>query len=189
MLSKPAQLATVLLMLCGCDQSAKPTTKAPSSMTEWHKNIVAFHKLDNADDPGSLVLGSPANATSIAYFEKAVGYSMPEEFKELYSEYDGFGTTRDGEVDGFFLPVSKLAEHATEVRDWFQETHPDIAKRFVPFVDWGNGDASGYVFSESGVQNPGIFIFEHESYEFEKDQDWWEFLIPVDTSIRDFLTD
>ena len=52
-------------------------------MSEWHKNIVAFHKLDNADDPDSLVLGSPANAATIAVFEKTVGYSMPEEFKAL----------------------------------------------------------------------------------------------------------
>lgn len=105
-------------------------------MSEWHKNIVAFHKLDNADDPDSLVLGSPANAAAIAVFEKTVGYSMPEEFKTLYSEYDGFGTTRKGEVDWFFLPLSKLPGHATEVRDGFQETHPEIAKRFVPSIRW-----------------------------------------------------
>ncbi|BCX48529.1 cell wall assembly/cell protein, KNR4 [Haloferula helveola] len=158
-------------------------------MSEWHKRIVAFHKLDNADDPDSLVLGSPASAASIAEFEKAIGYSMPDEFKELYSEYDGFGTSRDGETDWFFLPISKLPEHASEIRDWFQETHPELAKRFVPFVDWGNGDASGYVFSETGTLLPGIFIFEHESYEFEEDQGWEEFLIPVDSSIRAFLTE
>lgn len=158
-------------------------------MSDWRKIIVAFHKLDNTDNPDSLVLGSPATAVSIAEFEKTVGYSMPEEFKTLYSEYDGFGTTREGEVEWFFLPLSKLPGHATEVRDWFQETHPEIAKRFVPFVDWGSGDASGYLFSESGVPEPGVFMFEHESYEFEKDQDWREFLIPVDGSIRAFLTE
>ncbi len=158
-------------------------------MSEWHKNIVAFHKLDNADDPDSLVLGSPSNAATIAVFEKTVGYSMPEEFKALYSEYDGFGTTRKGEIDWFFLPLLKLPGHAAEVRVGFQQTHPEIAKRFVPFVDWGNGDSSGYVFSESGVPEPGIFMFEHESYEFREDQDWREFLDPVDASIHDFLTE
>ena len=158
-------------------------------MSEWHKSIVAFHKLDNADNPDSLVLGSPATAASIAEFEKAIGYSMPNEFKQLYSEYDGFGTSSDGETNWFFLPISKLPEHASEVRDWFQETHPEHAKRFVPFVDWGNGDATGYVFSETGTLLPGIFIFEHESYEFEEDQDWEEFLIPVDSTIRAFLTE
>jgi len=158
-------------------------------MSEWHKNIVAFHKLDNADDPESLVLGPPASAASIAEFEKAIGYKLPDEFKQLYTEYDGFGTSRDGETDWLFLPVKKLSEHATEVRDWIQKTHPEIAKRFAPFVDWGNGEASGYVFSETGIPLPGIFIFEHESYEFEEEQDWKEFLIPVDSSIRDFLTE
>jgi len=157
-------------------------------MSKWHKRIVAFHRLDNADNPNSLVLGSPATAATIAEFEKAANYSMPNEFKALYSEFDGFGTLRDGEVDWFFLPLSKLPEHANGVRSWIQKTHPEIAKRFVPFVDWGNGDASGYVFSESGVPEQGIFIFEHESYEYEEDQDWREFLLPVDTSIVDFLT-
>ena len=105
-------------------------------MSEWHKSIVTFHKLDNADNPESRVLGSPANAASIAECEKAVGHSMPEEFKTLYSEYDRFGTTRKGEIDWFFLPLSKLPGHATEVRDGFQETHPEIAKRFVPSTRW-----------------------------------------------------
>lgn len=158
-------------------------------MTEWNKSIVAFHNLDNAAARDSLILGSPATIDSIAEFEKAIGFSMPEEFKSLYSEHDGFGTSRHGEAEWFFLPLSELPEHAAEVRDWFQETHPEIAKRFVPFVDWGNGDASGYVFSASGIPEPGIFMFEHESYEFEEDQDWREFLVPVDASIRDFLTE
>ena len=157
-------------------------------MSKWHKKIIAFHKLDNANNPESLVLGSPATAATIAEFEKAVCYSMPDEFKALYSEFDGFGTSRDGGVDWFFLPLSKLPDHAVEVRGWFEETHPEVAKRFVPFVDWGNGDASGYVFSESGIPEPGVFMFEHESYEFEEDQDWRTFLVPVDASIRDFLT-
>jgi hypothetical protein len=176
-------------MLFSCDQPKSSTQQESTSMSEWQKNIIAFHKVDNPDDPESLFLGPPASVASIAEFEKAIGYMMPDEFKQLYTEYDGFGTTRDGETDWFFLPVSKLLEHATEVRDWFQETHPELAKRFVPFVDWGNGDASGYVFSEAGIPLPGIFIFEHESYEFEEDQDWEEFLIPVDSSIRDFLTE
>lgn len=158
-------------------------------MTEWNKSIIAFHNLDYADDPDSLVLGSPASAASIAEFEKAIGYSMPEEFKTLYSEYDGFGTTGEGEVDWFFLPLAKLPALASEVRDSFHETHPQIAKRFVPFADWGNGDASGYLFSESGVPELGIFIFEHESYNFEENQDWREFLFPVDESIHDFLNE
>lgn len=189
MFSRLGVLTISFVTLCGCDKSSHSSPQESTTMSEWHKRIVVFHKLDNADDPDSLVLGSPASAASIAEFEKSIGYSMPNEFKQLYSEYDGFGTSREGETDWFFLPISKLPEHASEIRDWFQETHPELAKRFVPFVDWGNGDASGYVFSETGTLLPGIFIFEHESYEFEDDQDWEEFLIPVDSSIRAFLTE
>ena len=38
-----------------------------------------------------------------------------------------------------------------------------------------------------GAPLGGFFIFEHESYEFEADQDWREFIIPADSSIRGFL--
>lgn len=189
MSSSLSSLVVVLLTLGGCDPPKKSTTLESFTMSDWHKSIVAFHKVDNADHPESLVLGTPATAASIAEFEKGIGHAMPDEFKQLYSEYDGFGTLREGETAWFFLPIAKLPELAAQVRDWFQETHPEIAKRFVPFVDWGNGDASGYVFSESGVPEPGIFMFEHESYEFEGDQDWEEFLVPVDASIRAFLND
>ncbi len=79
---------------------------------------------------------------------------MPNEFKALYSEFDGFGTLRDGEVDWFFLPLSKLPEHANGVRSWIQKTHPEIAKRFVPFVDWGNGEASVAAAAETLARTP-----------------------------------
>lgn len=182
-----APLVIALLMLCGCDQPKSSTQHESTHTSEWRENLVAFHTR-NADDPKSLVLGPPASAASIAEFENAIGNTMPDEFKQLYTECDGFGTTRDGETRWFFLPVSKLPEHATEVRDRFQETHPEIAKRFIPFVDWGSEDACGYVFSETGTPLPGIFMFKHESYEFEEDQDWEEFLTPVSSSIRDVLT-
>jgi hypothetical protein len=157
-------------------------------MSDWYQIISAAHQLDHPEAPDSLVLGAPADAVSIAAFEKAIGYCLPEEFKELYLKYDGFGRSGKTEVCWFFLPMSELPRHVAEVREWFQETHPEIARRYVPFVDWGDGDASGYLFSESGVPEQAIFMFEHESYEFEKDQDWRDFLMPVDKSIRDLIT-
>ncbi len=158
-------------------------------MSDWYQNILDFHNLDNADNPDSLVLGSPATNASIAELEKATGYAMPNEFRQLYLEFDGFGTSRDGETEWFFVPISKLDAHLSEVRDWFQDTHPEIAERFVSFVDWRCGDASGYIFTESGLPEPGIFMFEHERYEFDAEQDWREFLVPVDDTIRTFLTE
>jgi hypothetical protein len=158
-------------------------------MTEWHRHILAFHNLDNADNPDSLVLGQAASETALSEFEELIGYKMPAEFRQIYSEFDGFGSTRDSDTEWFFVPISNLIEHSREVLEWFQQTHPEIAKRFVPFVDWGSGDASGYLFSESGLPESGIFMFEHESYDFEAGQNWHEFLFPVDDNICDFLTE
>ncbi|GAA5484833.1 SMI1/KNR4 family protein [Haloferula sargassicola] len=156
-------------------------------MSKWLKGITAFHRLDHADDPDSLVLGEPLSGNAIAELEKVIGFTMPEEFKQFYCEHDGFGTIRGGQTDWFFLPLAKIPQHAIEVRAWFEGTHPNIARQFVPFIDWGNGDASGYILSDAGDPDAAIFHFEHESYEFEKSQDWHDFLRPFSSSVLTFF--
>ena len=155
-------------------------------MSKWLPLITEFYKLYHTD-PYSLELGPPATAKDLDSLDKEVGFRMTAEFRSFYGEFNGFGTKRDGEVDWCFVPISEIPSLTAGVRDWFEETHPDIAKRYVAVVDWGNGDSSGYLFSEFGEPLEGFFIFEHESYEFEVDQDWREFIIPVDSSIREFL--
>lgn len=158
-------------------------------MSDWYHDLFNHHRLDYADDPDSLTLGHPATPEAIEAFEKSVGHTMPEEFHDLYQQFNGYGTAGEDDVDWFFLPLDLLPEHVAGIREWFRDTHPDIASRFVPFVDWGNGDASGYLFSESGEVEPGIYMFEHESCDFEKEQDWREFLFPVDENLRSFIND
>lgn len=156
-------------------------------MSDWHQDIINHHKLDYADAPDSIRLGKPATREALQAFEKSVGHTLPEEFHELYGQYDGYGNEGEDGIDWFFVPLELLPEHVAGTRGWFQETHPELAARFVPFVDWGTGDASGYLFTESGALEQGIYMFEHEAYEFEKEQDWSEFLFPVDDNLRDFL--
>ncbi|RYD21491.1 MAG: SMI1/KNR4 family protein [Verrucomicrobiaceae bacterium] len=157
-------------------------------MSDWRQHIITHHQLDYADTPESLRLGEPASEESIAAFEASVGYVLPGEFHDLYQQFDGYGNETQEGVDWFFVPLEFLPEHVAGVRDWFESTHSALARRFVPFVDWGNGDASGYLFTESGEQEPGIFMFEHESYEFNEAQDWSDFLYLVDDNLQDFLT-
>ncbi len=157
-------------------------------MSEWRQVITEFHKLDHPDDPDSLELGQPVSSKEFDSLDKQIGFKMPPEFRSFYREFNGFGTKQDGETDWFFVPISIIPSLTANIRDWIQETHPEIAKRYVAVVDWGNGDLSGYLFSESGEPLDGFFIFEHESYEFEDAQDWREFIIPLDSSIRDFLS-
>ncbi|MEZ5324857.1 MAG: SMI1/KNR4 family protein [Verrucomicrobiales bacterium] len=158
-------------------------------MSDWRPLITEFYKLDHADDPDSLELGQPATTDELDSLDKELGFNMPPEFRSFYGEFNGFGTKRDGETDWFFVPISAIPSLTAGIRYWFQETHPEIAKRYVAVVDWGNGDSSGYLFSETGEPLEGFFIFEHESYEFEADQDWRDFIVPVDSSIHDFLTE
>lgn len=158
-------------------------------MSDWRQDIINHHNLDHEDQPESLFLGEPANAEELRAFEKSVHRRLPEEFHDLYSQYNGYGTVSEHGTDWFFVPLEMLPEHVSGIRDWFQGTHPELAARFVPFVDWGNGDASGYLFSESGEMEPGIYMFESESYLFEAEQDWTEFLYPVDEDLRSFLND
>lgn len=182
---------TLLLCLCalGLAGCSEPESTEDNSMSEWRPLITGFYKIDHADDPDSLELGQPATANDFDSLDKALGLKMPAEFRSFYGEFNGFGTKRDGETDWFFVPISDIPKFTARIRDWFEETHPEIAKRYVAVVDWGNGDSSGYLFSEAGEPLEGFFIFEHESYEFEADQDWREFMIPVDSSIRGFLTE
>lgn len=157
-------------------------------MTDWRSHIQQFHDLDYEDSPGSLVLGPPATEQAIADLEKELNFTFPEEFRSFYLTCDGFGTSSEDGTDWFFLPLADIAEHTFGTREWFEKTHPDIASSFVAFVDWGNGDASGYLFDGMGSIRDGIFMFEHESYDSDEAQKWEEFLMPIDESIQDFLT-
>ena len=177
----------------GLRRPAPSHTVPPSNMTkmsDWNQLVTEFYKIDHADEPDSLVLGAPASDEVLDALASNLGFALPIEFRSFYGTYDGFGTKHDdGTTDWFFAPTANIPELTEEIRDWYQETHPEIAARFVSFVDWGNGDSSGYLFSEAGAPLDGVYIFEHESYEFEEGQDWGEFLIPVDKSIRDFLAE
>lgn len=156
---------------------------------DWRKHVSVFHALDHADEPESLILGNPADAVAVAEWEKFVGRAMPEEFRSFYTTHDGFGAEFDDEVEWFFLPLAMMPEFATEIRGTFEGTHPDLAKRFVPFADWGTGDACGYLYGESGEREEGIYLFEHESYDYDAEQDWNEFLYVTDETIVTFLTE
>ncbi|RYD49039.1 MAG: SMI1/KNR4 family protein [Verrucomicrobiaceae bacterium] len=158
-------------------------------MNDWRKDLLKFHQGDNPDDSNPPVFGPPATPEAIAAFEKSVGLRMPQEFHELYLQVDGFGQMYNGEILWYVVPLAELAEHVAGRRDWFQKTHPDLARGYVPFFDWANGDSCGYLFSKSGAMVPGLFMFEHEEYEFEEDQDPEDFLSLTDESFRHFIRD
>lgn len=123
-------------------------------------------------------------------------FEWPAEFVDLYSKHDGVGLKMQlhEEVLWNFVPTSQIGTFTLSVREWFSETHPEIAKVFFPFFDWGCGDAVGYVLLDQILKDvvdeilPGtLFEFDHENYKFDASQPWIEFLQPSCESIRLFL--
>ena len=159
------------------------------NMADWQKIIHDNHE-DNSDDGSKLVTMPPADEAAIAKLEETLGIEFPYEFRELYQVYDGFGHTREGR-DGViweFYPLAWIPAFVVFVRSFFEETHPDIACRFFPFHDWGNGDASGYFVSESGYVLSGFYIYDHERYRGDPAQDMDEFIDSTYDSVEHFLT-
>lgn len=126
----------------------------------------------------------------LSAMERQLGIEFPQEFRDLYSTFNGIGLTSSDatEVEYWnFLPLHMIPDFAETIRNWFRETHPDAAARFVPFYDWKNGDGLGYLFDENGIAIPGLCNFEHELYGFDEDQDLDEFLEVVPVTIKEFL--
>lgn len=113
-------------------------------MKKWRNLIQSHHDWAHKDDEYKLVTRPAASADDIAKVEVLFGFSLPEEFHELYLTYDGVGVEGYGDTAYWmFTPLGELPNFVEETRDWFQETHPDAAKRYFPFIDWSKNLAWG----------------------------------------------
>lgn len=112
--------------------------------------------------------------------------ALPPEFRSMYQAANGFGGVGDvGPVEWAALPLAGIPQFAATVRRWFQDSHPEAAMRFVPFLDWRCGDATGYLFGEQGECDGKLTTFFHDEY--RPMVDFAEFLIPRGESISEFL--
>lgn len=159
-------------------------------MTKWEAIVTAHHKRAHPGDGFELFTKPGVAEKDLRSMEKRLGFQFPTELREFYSDLNGFGVrsaVSPDEVYWFIRPLEELPDFAETIRHWFQETHPDIASRFFPFVDWANGDGIGYLVDSTGEVLPGLVSFEHESYDFDEDQEVEEFLTTVPISIEEFL--
>lgn len=159
-------------------------------MTKWETIVRLHHERAHSGDGFELFTGPGVAEINIKALENRLGFRFPTELREFYSDLNGFGVrsaASPDEVYWFVRPLEELPEFAETIRHWFQETHPDIAGRFFPFVDWANGDGIGYLVSSTGEVMPGLVSFEHESYDFDEGQDYEEFLTTVPISLEEFL--
>ncbi len=108
-------------------------------------------------------LQAPCSKKDIAKAEKIVGYSFPDELKELLRETDG--------DHWFLLSVKEIIENVKRNRNIMAEYfEPDeyIEKvdRHIFFATNGCGDYYCYRVLENGVVDiSAIYLWEHETFE------------------------
>ena len=115
-------------------------------MSDWRSIVSEYYERYFADQ-GSLVLGQPATVEDLDLLDKKTGIRMPPEFRSFYSELNGFGIDRDGETEWFFVHTSEIPNLTADTRSWIEETHPEVAKRYIAVVN-GTGIRVG-IFSQN----------------------------------------
>ncbi len=159
-------------------------------MPDWAQILKDQHAAAHSDDGYLLATQPGVSSDQLDEMADQLGIDLPEEFRELYSTSNGFGvaTAQDpSEAFWLFRPLQQLPEFIDSVRSGFEATHPEAAARFFPFIDWGDGDSMGYQTETAGILLPGLFCFEHESYQHTADQAPEDFLASFPVTIEEFL--
>ncbi len=160
-------------------------------MPNWTSLIDAQHRWAHNNDGYQLVLNGAAEDAAISALADKLGITLPPDFCDFYRQHDGFGVRHTNDLETIYwslVPLSMVPDLVQSARDWFQETHPELAQTFYPFIDWSCGDYTGYIIGPDGTLKSGLFTFEHESYESEADQTPDDFLHHTYHDIADFLS-
>jgi hypothetical protein len=160
-------------------------------MPNWETIVTKFFAVSDPDGDYDHHAPSGAPADEIETLESKLGISFPSEFHDFYRHFNGIGLVDRQEPDHiplFLRPIDEIHDYMEQCRSRFKETHPDEARRYFPFVDWWNGDSSGYWFNRDGQIEPYICTFYHELYVYEEGQDVGDFIKPHAQSIADLLT-
>ncbi len=160
-------------------------------MRSWTKIIKDHHSWAHPNDGYKLVLRNGASEAELNDLAQAIGFQFPSEFRELYRCHNGVGVSHTHDPDKIywsFVPLSEIPELISNARDWFQKTHPDLAARFFPFIDWSSGDYTGYLLAPDRSLLAGLYDFEHEEYQFDESQQSDEFMMMFYSSIAESLT-
>ena len=153
-------------------------------MPDWRETVEEYYALD-----WQLVMPSGAELHELRDLARVLQVRFPDEFASLYRTMNGFGgTDGKGVVEWAALPLEEIPTFSDRIRSWFSETHPEVAARFIPFLDWHCGDATGYLKDEQGKVLSHLRTFFHEEYHFDESQPYEEFLVEDEATIHDFLT-
>lgn len=137
---------------------------------------------------GMPTVGMAASADDFRELEEALDIIFPSDVLDLYLIYNGIGLiSKSGKTYWHFHPLSEMISFINGIRNFFSDTHPELARRFLPIFDWNSGDAVGYLMGEDGKWKSGMYEFEHESYEFKTGQPESEFISRCNGNMVDFL--
>ncbi|TWU43992.1 SMI1 / KNR4 family protein [Novipirellula aureliae] len=159
-------------------------------MTNWPDLLTRHHAAAQADSGYEPIFGDPASPESIADVESKIGLPLPAELKDLYLRVDGYGLQMEPESmisPWFIVPTSEISDFVSAHRGTFADTHRSLSDRFIPFIDWANGDSMGYIYDRDGNLIDGLHMFMHELYRYDPEQEPDEFIRSFEGSLADFL--
>ena len=162
-------------------------TKVPN----WKRIVDDFFRMSDPDGEYEHYAPSGASAATIVELESEIGVELPQELRDFYANYDGIGlVTRDDEAPMplFIRQTTELAGFIRQCQSMIRDTHPNHAERYFPFIDWYNGDSSGFMLNASGQLVDGVFTFSHELYSYDAAQDLNDFIQPHSDSIASLLS-
>lgn len=160
------------------------------AMTDWLHVLTRHHAVAQADSGYEPIFGDPATQERLDEIQTQIGLPLPAELKDLYRSVDGYGLqlNRDRMLSLWFIvPTSSLPGFVSAQRCAIASTHKNLSERYLPFIDWANGDSMGYLYDVNGSQMNGLHLFMHELYDHESDQAADEFFRSFEGSIEEFL--
>ncbi|MDM4019577.1 SMI1/KNR4 family protein [Roseiconus lacunae] len=159
-------------------------------MTDWLELLTRHHAAAQADSGYEPLFGDAAPPERLDDAQSKIGLPLPAELRNLYGSVDGYGLKMEADCmlsPWFIVPTSELVNFVSSCRNAIVETHPNLSGRFLPFIDWANGDFMGYVYDRNGNLIEGLHLFLHEKFQHCADQEPDEFFHSFDGSIADFL--
>lgn len=159
-------------------------------MTDWLELLTRHHSAAQADSGYEPIFGDPASPESLDRLQSKIGLPLPNELRELYRSADGYGlrvNKEDNLSPWFVVPTSELFDFVSAQRNAFSGTHKSLSERYLPFIDWANGDSMGYVYGRDGRFVDGLHMFMHELYQYDAEQEPEDFFRSFEGSIADFL--
>lgn len=159
-------------------------------MTDWLELLARHQAAAQAESGYEPIFGDSASPEAVDRIQSMIGLAFPAELIELYRSVDGYGLEMD--LDSrlspwFIVPTSELFAFVSSQRNAFAETHKSLSDRFLPFIDWANGDSMGYIYDRDGNLIDGLHMFMHELYQYEADQEPDDFFRSFEGSIAEFL--